>query len=131
MRAPMVEALTPFPFASSANRFFHASKPAAVLPHCAAPALLVIHTNATKTATVTVLSCSPLVIANSFHTLCIRRNAGSPCGDEASSPALTLFKIRARHVGEGLLRFGAAKRLSRPGSFSRRYLRPADASTRV
>src|SRR6266446_4921914 len=77
MRAARVEALTPFPLASSANCLFHASKPAAVLPHCAAPALPVIHRSATKTATVTILSCPPLVIPNSFHALCITRNAGS------------------------------------------------------
>src|ERR1700730_4194774 len=77
MRAATVEALTPLALASSANCFFHASKPAAVLPHCAAPALLAIHTNATKAAMMTVLNCPPLVIQNSFHTLCIRRNAGS------------------------------------------------------
>src|SRR6202035_5823992 len=78
MRAATVEALTPFALASSANCLFHASKPAAVLPHCAAPALLVVHTSATKTATVTVLSCPPLSIPNSFQALCIRQNAGSP-----------------------------------------------------
>src|SRR6202011_736132 len=78
MRAARVEALTPFPLASSANCFFHVSKPAAVLPHGAAPALLVIYTSATKTATATVLSCPPLAIPNSFHTFCMRRNAGSP-----------------------------------------------------
>src|SRR5713101_6264266 len=78
MRAARVEAPTPLPLASSANCFFHASKPAAVLPHCAAPALLVIHRSATKIVTVTALSCPPLVIPNSFHTICIGRNAGSP-----------------------------------------------------
>jgi hypothetical protein len=40
MRAATVEALTPLALASSPNCLFHASKPAAVLPHCAAPALL-------------------------------------------------------------------------------------------
>jgi hypothetical protein len=39
MRAAIAEAPT-LPLASSANCLFHASKPAAVLPHCAAPALL-------------------------------------------------------------------------------------------
>src|SRR5260221_12088453 len=78
MRAARVEALTPFPLASSASCLFHASKPAAVLPHCAAPALPVIHRTATRTATVTVLSCPPLVIPNSFHARCVTRNAGSP-----------------------------------------------------
>src|ERR1700688_1769413 len=62
MRAPTVEALTPLARASIANWFFHASKPAAVLPHCAALALLAINTSATKAATVTVLNCPPLVI---------------------------------------------------------------------
>src|SRR5215510_6327598 len=54
----------PFPLASSPNCVFHASKPAAVLPHCAAPALPASHTSATKAATVVVLSC-PLVMENS------------------------------------------------------------------
>ncbi len=40
--------------------------------------MVAIHTSATKATTVTVLNCPPLVIQNSFHTLCIRRNAGSP-----------------------------------------------------
>src|SRR5258706_14345896 len=62
MRAARVEALTPFPLASSATCLFHASKPAAVLPHCAASALLAIKRSAIKTATVIVLSCPPLVI---------------------------------------------------------------------
>src|SRR5258706_5717870 len=71
MRAARVEALTPFPLASSASCLSQASKPAAVLPHCAAPALPVIHRSATRTATVTVLSCTLLVIPNSFHAVCI------------------------------------------------------------
>src|SRR3984893_2391368 len=69
MRAATVEALTPLPLASSANCFFHASKPAAVLPHCAASALLAIHTSAAKAATVTVLNCPPLVIQNPLSHL--------------------------------------------------------------
>jgi hypothetical protein len=60
MRAPTVEALTPLPRASIANWFFHASKPAAVLPHCAALALLAINASATKAATVTALNCLQL-----------------------------------------------------------------------
>src|ERR1700737_2887890 len=105
MRAASVEALTPFPLASSANCFFHASKPAAVLPHCAAPALLVIHTSDTRTATATVLTCRPSVIPNSFHALASDETlARHPCRDEASSPALALFKIRVLHFGDGLLR---------------------------
>src|ERR1700737_133008 len=105
MRAASVEALTPFPLASSANCFFHASKPAAVLPHCAAPALLVIHTSDTRTATATVLTCRPSVIPNSFHALASDETlARHPCRDEASSPALALVKIRVLHFGDGLLR---------------------------
>src|SRR5580693_3782911 len=99
MRAVTAEALTPLPLASSANCFFHASKPAAVLPHCAAHALLAIQMSATKAATVTVLNCPPLVIQNSFRTDCTRRNAGSPSllrrGVIADSRA---FKIRALHI---------------------------------
>src|SRR5262245_10728194 len=64
LRGPTVAALMPFPLASSPNCVFHASKPAAVLPHCAAPALPASHTSATKAATVVVLSC-PLVMENS------------------------------------------------------------------
>src|SRR6266516_4358931 len=94
MRAATVEELTPLPLASSANCFFHASKPAAVLPHCAAPALLVIHTNATKAATVTVLNCPPLVISElPSHPLHQTKTlARHPC-----RPALAPFNIRALH----------------------------------
>jgi hypothetical protein len=56
-----------------------------VLPHCAALALLAIHTNATKAAMMTVLNCPPLVIQNSFHTLCNKTLARHPCRDEAPS----------------------------------------------
>src|ERR1700730_10629600 len=104
MRAATVGALTPLPLASSANCFFHASKPAAVPPHFAAPASLAINTSTTKAATVTVLNCPPLVIQNSFRPLpqakCwlaipaeMRRDRGlsrplNPCPScEASCPA--------------------------------------------
>src|SRR6266849_8401806 len=120
MRAATVEALTPFPLASSANCFFHASKPAAVLPHGAAPASLVIHRSATKIVTVTVLSCPPLVIPNSFHILCIKRNAGSPSlpgrAVSAGSPALQYPSSSCRR-GLAPESLGAAERLSRPRSF--------------
>src|SRR5215211_902141 len=65
MSAVTAEALMPFPLASSANCCFHASKPAAVLPHCAAPALLAVHASA-KAVAAMILSCPPLVIQNSF-----------------------------------------------------------------
>jgi hypothetical protein len=55
MRAATVEALTPLALASLANCFFHGSKPVAVLPHCAALALLAIDMSTTKAATVIVL----------------------------------------------------------------------------
>src|SRR5262245_37285466 len=54
------------PLASSANCLFHASKPAAVLPHCAASALPPIHASAAIAATVIALNCPPLFIRNSF-----------------------------------------------------------------
>src|SRR6266540_2145389 len=63
MRAPMVAALTPFPLASAANCCFHASKPAAVLPHGAASALPAIPTSTAKAAT--VLKRLRLIIRNS------------------------------------------------------------------
>src|SRR5215203_4601874 len=85
MRAATVEALTLFPLASSANCFFHASKPAAVLPHCAAPASLAIHTSAAKAATVTALNCSPLVIQNLRPFAPDETLARDLCRDEASS----------------------------------------------
>src|SRR5215208_4523775 len=97
MRAATVEALTLFPLASSANCFFHASKPAAVLPHCAAPASLAIHTSATKTATVTALNCPPVVIQNLTLFASDETLARYLCRDEASSPALAVFKIRAKN----------------------------------
>ena len=59
----MAEALTPVARASPANCVFRASKPDAVPPHCAALALLAMHTSATKAATASVLNCPPLVIA--------------------------------------------------------------------
>src|SRR5215211_7496040 len=65
MSAVTAEALMPFPLASSANCCFHGSKPAAVLPHCAAPALLAVHASA-KAVAAMIWSCPPLVIQNSF-----------------------------------------------------------------
>src|SRR5262244_1542963 len=65
MKAARVEPLMPFPRASSANCFFHASKPAAVLPHGAALAWLAIQVSATTAATVVVLNCPSLVIKTS------------------------------------------------------------------
>jgi hypothetical protein len=62
MRAATVEALTPLALASLTNCFFHASRPVAVLPHCAALALLAIDMSATKAATVTALNRQALVI---------------------------------------------------------------------
>src|SRR5262245_17202164 len=61
MRAAMLEAPT-FPLASLANWLFHASKPADVLPHCAASASPAVHASATKAATATVLNRPPFVI---------------------------------------------------------------------
>src|ERR1700730_8963816 len=118
MRAARVEPLTPFPLASSANCLFHASKPADVLPHCAAPALLVIHTSATKNKTVTVLNCPPSVILNSFRTLCVRRMLPRDrYPDEASSPALALSSPGCScRRGVAPQSVGAAVRLSRPES---------------
>src|SRR5688572_4881939 len=65
MSAAMAEGPT-FPLASLANWLFHASKPADVLPHCAAPASPAVHTSALKAATATVLNGPPVVIQNSF-----------------------------------------------------------------
>src|ERR1700694_2207370 len=133
MRAARVEALTPFPLASSANCFFHASKPAAVLPHCAAPALLVIHTSATRTATATVLTCRPSVIPNSFHALCIRRNTGSPSlpgrGVIAGSRAVQdpSSSLRRWLAPESL---GQPRDCLGPGLFSRQSLFSAAAGPR-
>jgi hypothetical protein len=45
IKADTAVAPTPFPLASSANCLFQASKPAAVLPHCAAPALAARQSN--------------------------------------------------------------------------------------
>jgi hypothetical protein len=59
MSAAMVEALTTLACASRANCFFQVSKPAAMLPHCAALALPDIHTSATKTPMVSSLNCLP------------------------------------------------------------------------
>src|SRR5260370_27750174 len=108
MRAARVEALTPFPLASSANCLFHPSKPAAVLPHCAASALLAINGSAIRTATVIVPSCPPLVIPNSFHTLCIRRNAGSSLPGRGVIAGTPRFKTRALRVAEGFESFSPA-----------------------
>src|SRR4051795_8424230 len=126
MRAARVEALMLFPLASSANCFFHASKPTAVLPHCAAPTLPVIHRSATKTATVTVLSCPPLVIAKSFHSLHqTKRWLAIPAGTSR-------HRRLSRSYRSGLpVGSPFAKRLSLPGPFSPSYLRPAGASTSV
>jgi hypothetical protein len=44
MSAVMVDEVTPLACASPVSCLFHASKPAAVLPHCAALALPLIHT---------------------------------------------------------------------------------------
>src|SRR5215208_8545750 len=88
MRAATLEALSLFPLASSANCFFHASKPAAVLPHCAAPASLAIHTSATEAATVTALNCPPVVIQNLSAFASDETLARHLCRDEASSPAV-------------------------------------------
>src|SRR6185436_5294011 len=49
----MPEAVMPRARASLANSLFHASKPADVLPHCAALASPAIATNANKVANVT------------------------------------------------------------------------------
>jgi hypothetical protein len=98
MRAATVEALTPLALASSPNCLFHASKPTAELPHCAAPALLAIHTSPTKAAMMTVLNFPPLVIQNSFHTPSDEKLARHRCRDEARSRSLALLKIRAIHV---------------------------------
>src|SRR5215469_9055076 len=73
MKAATVEPLMPFPRASSANCFFHASKPAAVLPHGAALAWLAIHVSATTAATVVALNCPSLVIENLRWRLSPRR----------------------------------------------------------
>ena len=59
MSAAMVEALTTLACASPANCFFQVSKPAAMLPHCAALALPDIHTSAAKTPMVSSLNCLP------------------------------------------------------------------------
>src|SRR5215211_3538208 len=61
MKAPMVEALMPLARASSANCLFQASKPAAVLPHWAALAVVAMHPSAAKAATATILNCLPLI----------------------------------------------------------------------
>src|SRR5829696_6154293 len=107
MRAATVEALTLFPLASSANCFFHASKPAAVLPHCAAPASLAIQTSATKAATVTALNCPPVVIQNLRPFAPDETLARHLCRDEASSPTLAVFKIRPRDAENLHLRLRA------------------------
>src|SRR6266404_4790363 len=109
MRAARVEALTPLALASSENCLFHASKPAAVLPHCAAPALPVIHRSATRTATVTVLSCPPLVIRNPFPTPCSRQTlARHPCRDAiAGSPAFQASEYFRNRRGQAPMASGA------------------------
>src|SRR5215468_4310966 len=68
MSAAIVGALTPFPVASPAICVFHASKPAAVLPHCAATASLVNPMTVTMIATVPVVSWLRFVMPNSFRT---------------------------------------------------------------
>src|SRR5688572_3201706 len=62
----MVEGLTPRRRASSANWSFQASKPAAVLPHCAALASPTTAVRAAKLATTIALNCLPVPIQNSF-----------------------------------------------------------------
>src|SRR5215217_7102777 len=61
MKAAMVEALMPLARASSANCLFQESKPAAVLPHWAALAVVAMHPSAAKAATATILNCLPVI----------------------------------------------------------------------
>src|SRR5262245_42149613 len=60
MRTAAVEVLMPLPLASLANCCFHASKPAAVLPHCAALTWLARHMSATRKITITKVSGAQL-----------------------------------------------------------------------
>lgn len=69
MRAAIAVGPMPRVLASSANCLFHASKPADVLPHCAARACPVIDASASKTTTVTIFSCLPWDIVISFERL--------------------------------------------------------------
>ena len=60
----------PFALASSANCRFHTSKPAAVLPHCAAYALALIPASTVTVAKIAVANCLPLIISElPFHWL--------------------------------------------------------------
>src|SRR4030081_3964009 len=56
----------PFALASSANSLFQASKPAGVLPHCAASAFVPRHAR-TANVKAAVASSPPLIIQNSLR----------------------------------------------------------------
>src|SRR4030088_3256758 len=56
----------PFALASSANSLFQASKPAGVLPHCAASAFVPRHAR-TANAKAAVASSPPLIIQNALR----------------------------------------------------------------
>ena len=73
----------PFARASSANCVFHASKPAAVLPHCAASALLTVPM--TRAAKTIVLNCPLGTIVSSLYAFpsgeaLARKSPGRPAG---------------------------------------------------
>src|SRR5450631_1640785 len=61
----MLAPLTPFALASSANSRFQASKPAAVLPHCAASAVAPRHANTANAARATI-NVLPWIIQTPF-----------------------------------------------------------------
>src|SRR5688572_10463313 len=68
MRAAIAVVLAPLILASVANCCFQASKPVAVLPHCAASAVLAIPTSDAKATNAMILDCRATNIRTSFHT---------------------------------------------------------------
>jgi hypothetical protein len=66
IKAAMLEALMPFPLASSANCLFQALEPAAVLPHCAASAFMPRHASTANAVKAAVAISLPLIIQTPF-----------------------------------------------------------------
>src|SRR5947207_1139879 len=95
MRAAMLEALTPLLLASSANCLFQPSNPPAVLPHCAAPALLAIDMSATKAVTVIALNRQRLIIENSFQNSLRQTKRAHRRSRSAVPVACTALSVRA------------------------------------
>src|SRR6187455_976864 len=86
----MPEAPTPFALASPANACFHPSKPAALLPHCAALASPATVASATTTAAAVILQYWLLFMRLSYHINCDEilavRRPGPPANRDTIGP---------------------------------------------